>query len=156
MNIKKTAVVASIIGLVAIGGFALTKTFAANAKNGTSFVQSLAQKIGVDESKLNTAMSEVKDEERQTQLEESLSKAVSDGVITEDQKQSVIDKQKEIEQKQKELLENMKNWAKDNNIDYTQLQKYLGRGFGEGNRKGNGMPMPANDMPVQDSSAQNN
>ena len=151
MNIKKVAVVASVIGLMAIGGFALTKTFAAGTTNGNGFVQSLAQKIGVDETKLDTAMNEVRSEERQTQLEENLSKAVTDGVITEEQKQLVIDKQTEIEQKQKELQTEMQNWAKDNSIDMTSLQKYLGRGG-----KGAGMGMPKGDMPPQDSSTENN
>jgi len=143
MDKKKIIVPVLALALVAGGGFVATKVWASNNGNGTSMAKGLAEKLGIEESKVTTAMTEVRDEEQQTRLSENLDKAVSEGVITADQKQKVIDKQNEITEKQKALNEEMKTWASDNGIDITELQKYL-TGFGNGEKNGRGLGGPGN------------
>jgi len=133
------------IGLAA-GGFAIGKVWASNSANNQHNMSSqLAQKLGVDESKVSTAMTEIQDEQKLQELKDSLQKAVDAGVITQEQMQSVIDKQNEIEQKQNALLEEFKTWASQNNIDYDKLQSYLHTGKGMGDRGG---MMPNGEKPT--------
>jgi len=142
MDKKKLMIAVFVICFIAVSAFVATKTFASKTNNGQGYIQSLANKLGINENKVSTAMTEVQNEERQTQLDSKLTQAVADGVITEDQKQKVIDKQNEISEKQKALNEEMQSWAEENNIDFDKLQQYLG--FGRGNGKAKRMSMPGN------------
>lgn len=148
MDKKKLVIAIFSICFIAVSAFVATRAFATKTNNNQSYVQSLANKLDIEESKVNTAITEILDEKRQSQLNSKLSQAVTDGVITEDQKQKVIDKQNEISEKQKALNEEMQNWTKENNIDFDKLQQYLG--FGRGNGKGGRMPenMPQN-LPIE-------
>ena len=143
MDKKKIIIPVIALALVAGGAFAATKVWASNNGNGTSMAKGLTEKLGIEESKVTNAMAEVQTEEQQSRLSESLDKAVSEGVITTEQKQKVIDKQNEITEKQKALNEEMKTWASDNGIDITELQKYL-TGFGNGEKNGRGPGGPGN------------
>ena len=131
MDIKKVIIPVMAVAVITTGAFAINKAMASNS-NAPSWSQSLASKLGVDESKVSTAMQEINTEERQSRLSDSITKAVEAGVITEDQKQSVIDKQNELEDKQQALIDEMKTWAEQNGIDYEKLQQYLGKGMGKG------------------------
>lgn len=143
MDKKKIIIPVLALALVAGGAFAATKVWASNNGNGISMAKGLAEKLGIEESKVTNAMTEVQTEEQQSRLSESLDKAVSEEVITTEQKQKVIDKQNEITEKQKALNEEMKTWASDNGIDITELQKYL-TGFGNGEKNGRGPGGPGN------------
>jgi len=142
MDKKKLMIAIFSICFVAVSAFVATRAFASKTNNNQSYVQNLASKLGINENKVSTAMTEVRNEEQQTQLKKRIAQAVADGVISEDQKQKVIDKQNEINEKQKALNEEMQSWAEENNIDFDKLQQYLG--FGRGNGKAKRMPMPGN------------
>lgn len=131
MDIKKIIIPVAAVAVITTGAFAINKAMA-NGEGKNSWSQNLATKLGVDESKVSTAIDEIQTEERQSQLSDSIAKAVEAGVITEDQKQSVIDKQNELQKKQQALNDEMKTWAEQNSIDYEKLQQYLGKGMGKG------------------------
>lgn len=64
-----------------------------------SFVQGLAEKLGVDQSKIETALGELRLEhqaEMQTKYEELLNEAVANGEITQEQKALIIQKHEEM------------------------------------------------------------
>ena len=94
-----------------------------------AFADKLAAKLGVDSSKVKTALDELKGErqaERKAKVSANLDQAVKDGVITSDQKQKIIDKQAEIQKQRDQNKSDMQNWAKENGIDLTKLRGYLG------------------------------
>ena len=101
----------------------------------------MAQKLGLGEDKVKIAFDSLHEEkhaEMQKSLEDKLSQAVKDKKITEDQKQKIVTKHKELfEQKQQSKNQNMtpeerraamqklhtemQSWAKENNIDMQYL-----------------------------------
>jgi hypothetical protein len=69
-------------------------------------------------------------------MEERLSKAVEDGVVTNEQKQALLNKQQEMWEKQNQLNEEMRQWQEQSGIDFEKLAPYKvgfgGKGFGLG------------------------
>ncbi len=119
-----------------------------------SFIQKLSERFGIEESEIEAVMDEVR-EEHQTQSQEwfaaRLSEAVTNGEITEDQRQLIIQKHEEIRNRwQKELasaedltLEERKQasqdkkqelaqWAEENGVEVT----YFGQGQGHSSSMG--------------------
>jgi hypothetical protein len=149
------------LAIVAATGVAGVSAFAQTANTEyKTFVQSLAQKLGISEDKVNTAVTEIHNERHQEMLqkyEEKLSTAVKNGEITEAQKTLILEKGKQLEEDREAHKESMKDktpeerrtemeqkrteleaWAKENNID----MKYLRFGFGgRGHKGGMGMGM---------------
>lgn len=72
-------------------------------------------------------------QQRQARLEENLNKAVSDGVITEVQKQALIQKHEEVKTQRGQAREEMHTWMEQNGVDPLKLREYgLGMGgFGK-------------------------
>jgi hypothetical protein len=78
---------------VAISGLALAATFpmvalAESAATGSSFAQILAQKLGIEESKVESALTATRDQlrsQRQAETAEELAQAVKDGKLTQRQ-----------------------------------------------------------------------
>ena len=124
-----TIVVASVIGV--------TSALAQN-NNGQhqSLIAELAQKLGIDQSKVQTAFDQIKQERQpqtETRYEVMLSQAIQNGKITDTQKQLILDKHKELVSKRQTNWQNLTprerkdelkkerqdliNWAKQNNID---------------------------------------
>ena len=130
----------SAAGVVLLGG---TKVLAADSGNRPAFVAELAQKLGIDQSKVQSAVDDIRKEHQadmQVKFNANLDQAVKDGKITEAQKQLIVKKHEElISQRQdfqnltpeerKTQMQNQKqqldDWAKQNDIDL----KYL---FGPG------------------------
>lgn len=125
----------------------------------TSFIQNLiqrlAQKFGLKETDVQAVFDEAS-QQRQTQMqtrfEDRLSQAVTDGQLTEDQKQLILAKNKELQAKREQAKQNWQNltaeerkvamqkerqeledWAKQNSIDIKYLFGGLGK-FGKGMR----------------------
>lgn len=124
----------------------------------SSIVQKLAVKFGLKESDVQSVFDDVKkvrQNQIQTKLEDKLTQAVKDGKITKAQKQAIIAKHKELQEKRKAQPGNWKNmtpeerrnamqtqkqelenWAKQNNID---LKYFFGGHMGpKGGMKGKG------------------
>ena len=128
-----TLALASIIG---IGAYTSLASASYGNGNGPD-VSGLAEKLGVEESKVEEAFSQMREErqaERQAELSENLDKAVTDGKISAEQKQLILDKHNSIESEKRQRGQEMRTWAEENGIDMEALQDYGigGRGFGGG------------------------
>jgi hypothetical protein len=141
MKNKKIIIPAVIVGALVLGTVAYSaNALAANDNPGRNTERSgaLAEKLGIDQSKVEAAMEEIRTErheERKAEVSSKLDKAVSDGAITAEQKQKILDKQAEIQGQMGQKRTEMKQWYEDNGIDFDKVHQYIGFG---GNRQGNG------------------
>lgn len=126
---KKVLIPTIALGLAVSAGAGWAATRAANS----NMAQKLSEKLGIEQSTVSTALDSIKSErqaERQQEISESLDKAVSDGVITAEQKQAWLDKQTELEKQREQERVEMQQWLTDNGIDESKLQSYLSKGMG--------------------------
>ncbi len=76
---------------------------------------------------------------RQEQIAERLDEAVEDGVITADQKQTLLDKRAEMHEKHEQLREEMHQWMEESGIDHEALAAYRKGCGGHGSGKMHGL-----------------
>ncbi|OGD56392.1 hypothetical protein A2V71_04595 [Candidatus Berkelbacteria bacterium RBG_13_40_8] len=142
----KAKILVPMIALGIIGtGAALWSTGVVKAQgngNGDTMVTNLAQKLGIDESKVSTAMGEIRTEKRAEMLEKmktKLEEAVKAGTITDVQKDAILAKQTEMQQKREQERNEYQTWLSDNDLEQNTLQD-LGIGMGGmgGGGKGHG------------------
>jgi hypothetical protein len=128
-----------------------------------TLVQKLAQKFKVDESEIQTVFDQVHEQKRsemQKKFEDRLSQLVTEGKITEAQKQLLLSKQKELQQMRTTMLDmtpeerkvqkqqlqtELKEWAEQNDIDLHYLMPFgwhKGGGFGKHMRVFEAAPSP--------------
>lgn len=130
-----TAVIFGLVGALALGG---TQVFA-QSSNQPSFVQQLAQKLGLDQTKVQQAVDEIRQDHRNrmdTRFNEMLDQAVKDGKITTDQKDKILQKRQELQnikkdfknmtpEQRRQAMQNqrqqLEEWAKQNNINLNYL-----------------------------------
>ncbi len=132
-------VLTGVAAFGSIGAFAQTT----QTDPHTSIIQKLVTKFGLKEDEVKAVFDEERTErqkEMQTRMAEKLTQAVTDGKITEAQKQLIIAKQAELEKQReanREAMQNLTNeerkakmqshkaeleaWAKENNIDMQYL-----------------------------------
>ncbi len=115
------------------GLLAVTKVSAKNSSNGRNSMQSIVQKIADRFGLKKEDVQAVFDQERQDRQAEKearymsyLDQLVKDGKITEEQKQLIIQKHKEIEANRITERKTLEDWASKNGIDI----RYLMGGFG--------------------------
>ncbi|OGG09569.1 hypothetical protein A2154_01420 [Candidatus Gottesmanbacteria bacterium RBG_16_43_7] len=147
MKIKTWAILSALLGFASLGGGAVMAHGFGGFGDGT-FVSSLAQKLGIEESRLQSALDQMRAEHQvqmQSRMEERLNQAVSDGKITETQQQLILTKHQEIQAERQNDTDNWQNltpqerrsrmeqkraelekWASENGIDMS----YFGGGFG--------------------------
>lgn len=126
-----------------------------SGSNGLTMVQRIAQRFNLNESEVQQVFDEEHAERKaqmRTRLEERLSEAVTEGEITEEQKQAILDKHDEMHNKMEALKdsdlthkqrheqmrafhEEMKAWAEEEGLDMKDLM-FIGKGFGKGIRGG--------------------
>lgn len=111
----------------------------ANASNSSSMADRLSQKLNIGKDQVTNALNSIQDEnqqKRKEQISANLDKAVSDGVITSDQKQQILDHQAAM---QKQMDEN-RQWAQNSGINWSKLRSYhvgmMGGGPGQGMHSG--------------------
>ncbi len=146
---KKVLITAAIISGIGLTGLGLNQVMAQETDNPMqTLVQKIAQRFSLNESDVQSVFDDHRSqmhEQMQVRFEEKLNQAVADGVITQDQKQLILDKHQELQnqreadsqawqslnpddrrtqmqQKHQELLE----WANVNDID---LKFLMGFGF---------------------------
>ncbi len=137
-----------VLGLLLLGMsvYGTGRVLAEDESTYPPFVQTIAQKLGLDESQVEEAFDEIRAEhfaEMQEAREERLSEAVTDGIITEEQKNALIAKWEEMHaehaaQRQDRQTE-MQQWYEEMGIDQTALREYVsgpwgmkeGMGFGK-------------------------
>ncbi len=136
---KNAKIIFPVLALgILLGGAGVYSTKYASAHNGANqakMSEELAQKLNVNTEQVDTAMSQIHEErqaERRGEVSANLDKAVSDGVITAEQKQKLLDKQAQNQKEQEQKRAEMEKWASDNGIDFSKLKTY---GFGMGTAK---------------------
>lgn len=107
-----------------------------------SLIQTLANKLGVDQNKVQTAFADIRKErlaEAQTRYEERLSELVTLGKITESQKKAILAKKAELQKeweanevKRDEHRAELAKWAESNGIDLSIVGFGMGMGRGRG------------------------
>ena len=131
------------LGLV-LGGVAVYKTGIVSANYGQNkgnMAEQLATKLNVSKDQVSGAMDQIQTEnqaKREAEVSSSLDKAVSDGAITAEQKQKIVDEQAKLKQQQADH----EKWVTDSGIDWTKLKSYHigmmggpgGRGFRGGDK----------------------
>lgn len=156
MNKKKTYQIAGIavLGTVATlslalgGGLLGAKAFAETTTgNYPTIIENLASKFGLNKDEVQQVFEDTRTQERSDRLDN----LVSDGTITEDQKQLVLDKEDEIKTKIDEinnqeltatekhdamdaLRDEIQQWEDDNNIPERVLGPMGGMGMRGGGR----------------------
>lgn len=154
---KTVALGAVALTIVGTTAFVSTSAFAQSTDGQTTMIQKLAQKLGVPEDKVKVAFDELHSErhtEMKKNMETRLSELVSQGKLTEAQKQAILAKMEELKTEHQNLkteMQNMtpeqrmqrmeqertelENWAKSQGIDPSLLpmMKFkMHRGMGEG------------------------
>ncbi|HEY1074183.1 MAG TPA: hypothetical protein VGE59_00565 [Patescibacteria group bacterium] len=162
----KTKYLFPILGLAALGVVSLgamhTLAHDTAASDGKTLVQRLSEKFNLKESDVEQVFTEHKSQVQATmekRIDDKLTQAVTNKKITEEQKQKIIAKQKELQTQMEATKETLKNmtpqerqaemkkqrdaleqWAKDNGID-TQYLRGLGfKGVHRGGMRGGHRP----------------
>lgn len=143
MNRKVLAAVLALGVIASVGYFGGNYVMAGDTNPmHESLVTKIAQKFNLKEADVEAVFEAVRDEkqeEMKSQRVEKLSQAVSDGVITEAQKETLLAKMEEHVGERRENREEMQNWYKEQGIDETKLREYMrpvGKGMGEGRQRG--------------------
>lgn len=152
MKAKSILVPVIVLGAALTGAILWNNTGvdAANTERRSEMAKDLAAKLNVDESKVTEAMDQIHVErraerqaERKAEISTKLDQAVTDGAITAEQKQKILDKMAENQaantegQNRGKNREAMEQWFTDNGIDFDKVHDYIG--FGPGNGEGRGM-----------------
>lgn len=131
MKNKRVIILCAVLGILLLAGVLGTGAVLAISSNSTpSIVQRLAEKLNLKESDVQKAFDEVREEKRQeaqTRFEEQLNQAVKDGKITKAQKDVILKKQVQIQDKLEEvykLKQELGTWAEENNIDLREIGDY--------------------------------
>jgi len=102
-------------------------------------IQKIIEKFNLNPSEVQKVINEERQErekQRLSLLEEKLNQAVKDGVISEEQKKTLLERWQKMWQERKQNREENQKWFEENKIDWQKLGLYLGgKGFG---RKGFG------------------
>lgn len=130
---KKTLVTLLTLGvLLSSGAFGANAILADEESNPhKTLVTRIAQKFNLKEDEVQAVFDAVRDEkfeEMKKTREDKLSQAVSDGVITEEQKQALLQKMDEHLEDRKTHKEEMQKWFDEQGIDETKLHQYMGFG----------------------------
>lgn len=152
MKAKSIIVPAIVLGAALTGAILWNNTGvdAANNERRSEMAKELATKLNVEESKVTEAMDQIHVErrterqaERKVEVSTKLDQAVTDGVVTAEQKQKILDKMAENQtvntdgQNRGKNREIMEQWFTDNGIDFDKIHDYIG--FGPGNGEGKAM-----------------
>lgn len=158
INFLRNKLFIATSGLVLIGGgiFGANLAYAQTA-GGQTLVQRIAQRFNLNQTDVQSVFDQNKQEHlllRGQNIEQKLTKLVSQGKLTEAQKQLVITKRKELETnlkseqdrwknltpaerkaKRDQVKLDLENWAKQNGIDIKYLMTGVGRGLHMGMMK---------------------
>ena len=136
---KKILVSTIALAVLTMVGVVGAKTIKADENNTyPPIVQRLAEKFNLNQDEVKNVFDEdrqLRQQDRLNSLEDGLNKAVSDGVITSEQKQTFLEKHSNMQQERGQNREEMQTWFTENGIDHDKLFSYLGNmngGFGKG------------------------
>jgi len=130
--------------VISLATYGVTTSIGANEGGYSNPVISrLAEQFSLEEDEVEAVFDAVHDEHQQEMKaarEERLNEAVEDGVITETQKNALIAKWDEMQEKHEQERQEMQNWFEEQGIDPVKLAPYGGFGH-HGGFKGMGMGM---------------
>lgn len=148
MNIKKPLLVlgaATGIGLAGVTGIGVASATTSKTGGTDTIIDKIATRFNLKKEDVAAVFDEERaahKAERQQQVEERLTQAVQDGKLTEEQKAKVLAKLEELKvkreawkgktpeerrQAKQDLRQELKQWAKDNNIPLSYLMPMHGR-----------------------------
>jgi len=150
MRVKSSLVIAALI-LVAALSYGGSQIFADSETNTyPPFVENLADKLGIPTDEVADVFDEIRADhfaQMQEDHEDGLSQAVTDGILTEEQKIALLAKWEELQTEREQEMEDrraeMQTFFNELGIDEESLNEYLGHegmGFQRG-LKGPGMHM---------------
>ena len=130
-----------IAAVLLSGSLYLARATSAQENSGKTFIQTIAEKFNLKQDDVqevadqyHSQKMETMQAERRNRLEERLTEAVADGELTQNQKQAILEKHDELQQKREQERADMEKWAEQNGLDDN------GIGFGLGMFKfGRGM-----------------
>jgi hypothetical protein len=152
---KKIFLSIAVISLAGTGLFGAAQTFAqSSSEEGSSLVQKISTKFGLNRNDVQAVFDEHRTEKHakmQARFEEQLTKAVTDGKITEEQKAKILAKFSEVKAQKEAVRDEFKNmtpeerqaahekkheelkvWAEANGIDLSTLYGAFGPEKGMG------------------------
>lgn len=155
---KKTIIIATVFTFITASSLLANKVLAQNSdapgNHMSDMAQQIANKFGLQQDEVQSVFDDFaaqRQQEMQTQREEhqaqaqqqlsdSLDQAVSDGKITQEQKQLILDKHNQLQEDAQTRMQNQHDelvqWAQDNGIDTDVLQGLMFRtGFRGGPRE---------------------
>src|SRR3989344_2846072 len=105
---KKKIFLSSVVmtGLLAVGAIGILPASAQEATDYPTIIQKLAERFGLNVEEVQDVFEEERAEHHAEMLEsfeDRLNEAVTEGKITEEQKQTILDKHEELEAKMEEL-----------------------------------------------------
>ncbi len=138
---KKIIITALILGAISLVGVLGVNAVLADDAKYESVVQKLADQFDLNKDEVEDVFEQHRKERREMREErrmERLDDAVKNGKITEEQKALILEKRKELQKEAVEKRgefrkhrEEMRKWAKDNNIDlYLFGREHRGGHFG--------------------------
>jgi DNA-binding transcriptional regulator YhcF (GntR family) len=136
---KISLALAAIALLGTLGYGATVAVVKANEGSSHPVIQVLAERFGLNEDEVEEVFDEVRAEhfaQMQQTKEEMLNQAVEDGVITEEQKQAMLDKFAQNQTERVQHKEEMQAWFKEQGIDHEALMQYGGFGHKRFGHKG--------------------
>lgn len=146
MQKRKLLILTATTLAIVASSLTISNAYAQSMGNPQEFAKDLAQKLGIEESKVQQALNEIQkthQAEIQAREDQRLTQLVKDGKITEAQKQLILNKRSELKRihesedlqnlsheerkaKFQEMHQELESWAEENGIDI----KYLMKGFG--------------------------
>lgn len=161
---KQLILTATVLTLIGASAFGATAAFAQGSDPSSGLTQRIAEKFGLKQSEVQSVVDQYRSEERaerqaemQAKFQERLAQLVTDGKITEAQKQLILNKHAELQANRDQEFATFKNmtederkaameqkrselesWAKANGIDAQYLMPFGkgGPGFGRGEGRG--------------------
>lgn len=129
MTKKLLATLLVLGGMLSAGYFGVGAVMADDQNPHGVLVSRIADRFNLNEEDVEAVFTAVRDErqeEMKKQKEERLNQAVTDGVITENQKNTLLERMQEHQQERGQNREEMQNWFEEQGIDETKLRNYLG------------------------------
>jgi hypothetical protein len=137
MKYKKVILTSTLFATLLLIAYGTSTIKADDVSNYPPIVQTLVDKFGLNADEVDEVLSEAMAErhaQMQQNKEDALNQAVTDGVITEEQKEALIEKHQEMWQERKtereQHKEEMEAWFEEQGIDHDTLREYMG-GFGK-------------------------
>lgn len=121
------------LGLATLVGAGVLGVSAVSADDNSypPFIQGLAERFGLNQDEVETFFNEqmqLRHHQMMQSKENGLSKAVEDGVITEEQKQKLVIRWEEMRAQREQRMEENRVWLEENGINPEALQTYIGFG----------------------------